>query len=67
MGQLHVVRNREEANAHNPNKPALVEVRGELVQSVMFLVEALKRPNSDRLGKLARNLLRSMKRRDRVE
>ena len=52
-----VIRTREEAEEHNPNDPALVEVPGELVRKVLFLVRALETKSNSKRKKKIRALL----------
>jgi hypothetical protein len=56
---LPIIRNRDDAQKHNPNQPALVEVPGGLVQPMMFLMETLSRPGDDELGKVVKTMLKS--------
>jgi hypothetical protein len=48
----------EDAEMHDINAPALVEVPGELVRSVVWLIEMIERPANDEIGKVVRTLLR---------
>jgi uncharacterized OB-fold protein len=64
MAELPVVRTREQAKAHDPNVSALVEVPGEFVPTVVWLMEALQQPSDSQVGKVVRSLLRSKGRRE---
>jgi hypothetical protein len=59
MSQLPVIRSRQDAKAHVPDAPALVEVPGEFVLGVVSLMEALRKPADSHKRKLARSLLRA--------
>jgi hypothetical protein len=52
-----VIRTRLEAEQHNVNEPALVEIPGELAKSVLFLMKSLGAVSNTRRRKMAEALL----------
>jgi hypothetical protein len=58
MADLPVVRNRRDAEAHDSDKPALVEVPGNLVKAVVWMVETVEKPGNEEVTKVLKTLLR---------
>jgi S1-C subfamily serine protease len=56
MPHLPVVRNQKDAQAHDPDKPALVEVPGKRVSAVVALIEAMQNPGDNEVGETIKAL-----------
>jgi len=54
------IRTLEEAREHNLHEAALVEVPGEFVRLIYFLMRTLRHPRSERRKKAVESLLRTV-------
>ncbi len=59
MENIPIIHNQEDAKAHDPSKPALVEVPGELVRMVVWMLESFQKTSNDEPGKVLKTLLKN--------
>jgi hypothetical protein len=58
MTPLPVIRSQKQADEHDQNEPALVEIPGEMVRSIVWMVETLQMPGYHETAKTLRSLLK---------